>query len=56
VAVVCALPPRAAADLLERAEGQVKPAVVMHRLGLSLTAARKRLADHRGHLRRALGE
>jgi N-acetylmuramic acid 6-phosphate etherase len=44
-----------AASLLVAAGGQVKTAIVMGRLGLSAPAARRRLADARGHVRRALG-
>lgn len=46
--------PEAAAELLERAEGQVKPAVVMGRTGLALEASKARLEAAAGDLRRAL--
>jgi N-acetylmuramic acid 6-phosphate etherase len=46
----------AAMDLLRRSEGHVKVAVVMHRRGIDLPAARQLLADAGGFLRRALGE
>jgi N-acetylmuramic acid 6-phosphate etherase len=41
--------------LLERAEGSVKVAAVMHAHGLDARAARARLAEHEGRLRAALG-
>jgi N-acetylmuramic acid 6-phosphate etherase len=44
----------AAADLLERADGSVKAAVVMHAQRCDLGAARERLARAGGFLRRAL--
>jgi N-acetylmuramic acid 6-phosphate etherase len=45
-----------AAELLERAGGSVKVAVVMQRCALDAPAARDRLASARGSLRAALGE
>ena len=45
-----------AASLLERADGRVKLAVLMHRAGLDPGAARARLRASGGSLRRALGE
>jgi len=56
VAELCELDLDAAAAQLARAGGEVKAAVVMHRLGLSLEAARARLGRHGGTLRAALGE
>ncbi len=47
---------RGAAQLLERCEGEVKTAVVVGRLNISVEEARQRLAQHQGHLRAALGE
>ena len=46
--------PKKAGDLLERAEGEVKTAIVMARLQLSASAARDRLTAAEGHVRRAL--
>ncbi len=43
-----------ARELLERCDGEVKTAIVAHRLQVSATAARTRLEAVRGHLRRAL--
>lgn len=44
----------ASLDLLDRADGQVKPAILMHRLGLSLEEAQRRLEQHEGRLNLAL--
>ncbi|WP_347404985.1 N-acetylmuramic acid 6-phosphate etherase [Nodosilinea sp. LEGE 06152] len=44
----------AAADLLDRSHQQVKLALMMHLGGLEAEAAAQRLAQHGGHLRRAL--
>nr|MBA3480240.1 N-acetylmuramic acid 6-phosphate etherase [Pirellulales bacterium] len=43
-----------AAELLSRSNGEVKTAIVMHRLDLSPEQARSKLQAARGHLRRAL--
>lgn len=43
-------------ELLDRAGGAVKPAIVMHRLGVGLDQAEARLAAARGRLDAALGE
>jgi N-acetylmuramic acid 6-phosphate etherase len=43
-----------AMELLKRAEGHVKVAIVMHTKGESLEQARERLANAEGHLRNAL--
>ena len=43
-----------ARELLQACDGEVKTAIVMHRLGLSAEAARARLESFQGHLRRAL--
>jgi N-acetylmuramic acid 6-phosphate etherase len=48
------LPSDAAAALLARAEGRVKPAALMHLRGLGLAEATTRLAARGGSLRRAL--
>jgi N-acetylmuramic acid 6-phosphate etherase len=48
--------PRRAKALLERADGEVKTAILMARRGGTQAAARKRLAAAGGNLRRALGE
>jgi len=54
VAELCDLSREEAAAALERAEGDVKTAVVMRRLGLPTGPARERLERARGSLRRAL--
>jgi N-acetylmuramic acid 6-phosphate etherase len=46
----------AAAELLERADGHVKTAIVMHRLDLDRSAARERLRAGGGALGRVVGE
>ena len=48
------LPEDTAAQLLDRAGGRVKPAVLMHAHGLPLAQALARLEAHAGSLRRAL--
>jgi len=54
VAALTELDPTAARELLELAGGNVKVAVVMHRCGLTAEAARERLAECGGFLRRAI--
>jgi len=54
VAAACEVSPRRAKSLLERARGEVKTAIVVGRRGLSVPAARERLAAAEGDLRRAL--
>lgn len=54
VADLCELPREEARALFERAQGQVKLAVVMQRCALEPEAARARLDQHGGSLRRAL--
>ena len=56
VAELCQLERKDAAELLRRAEGRVKVAVVMHRSGLSPEGARARLEAHGGRLREALDD
>jgi len=51
----CRLSRAEAFDLLDRAEGQVKLALVMHRRKLSTAAAAELLAQNHGHLRPILG-
>jgi N-acetylmuramic acid 6-phosphate etherase len=51
-----ALSPRPARALARRAAFQPAVALLMHRLGLEAAAARRRLTDHGGSLRAALGE
>ena len=48
------LSPEQAVELLEQCDGELKTAIVAHRLGRSPTAARERLAAATGHLRKAL--
>jgi N-acetylmuramic acid 6-phosphate etherase len=43
-----------AAELLQKCDGQVKTAIVARRLRVDPEAARRRLADNHGHLRKAL--
>ena len=45
-----------AGQLLQRCDGEVKTAVVVGRLGVTVQEARQRLDRHDGHLRAALGE
>ncbi|MDQ6894468.1 MAG: N-acetylmuramic acid 6-phosphate etherase [Acidobacteriota bacterium] len=54
VAAACEVSPRRAKSLLERAEGEVKTAIVVGRRKLSVSSARHRLAAAQGDLRRAL--
>lgn len=54
VSTLTGLPRAEAFDLLDRAEGAVKPAVVMHRLGVTLGEAQDVLARCGGRLDRAL--
>jgi N-acetylmuramic acid 6-phosphate etherase len=56
VAEVTGLPPSPARALARRAGGRPAVALLMHRLGLSAPAARRRLAAHGGDVRSALGE
>ena len=54
VAAASGLTSAQAARLLERADGEVKTAIVMARLQLTAAAARERLRSAGGHVRRAL--
>ena len=54
VAMLGAVPPTRAARLLAAADGHVKTAIAMARLGVSAEEARERIAAAGGHLRRAL--
>jgi N-acetylmuramic acid 6-phosphate etherase len=54
VAAAARVPPREAARLLAAADGEVKTAIVMGRLGLTPKEARRSLAAARGHIRAAL--
>lgn len=54
IGLLTGLQREAAMDLLKRADGHVKAAIVMHRLGIPLEDARKRLDASQGHLRAAL--
>ena len=54
VAMLSGLDKPAAMALLKKAEGHVKPAVVMHRLGVDLDEARRQLAEAGGRLREVL--
>ncbi len=55
VAELTGLARKQSLELLERADGHVKAAVVMHRRGISLAEAQKILHDCGGRLRKALG-
>ena len=54
VATITGLPRERSVELLRRAEGHVKPAVVMYRRGVGVDEARKLLDAHGGRLRDAL--
>jgi N-acetylmuramic acid 6-phosphate etherase len=54
VATLTGLSPEAAEDLLQRADGHVKTAVVMHRRGIDLSGATRLLIACEGRLRDAL--
>ncbi|HVR71868.1 MAG TPA: N-acetylmuramic acid 6-phosphate etherase [Vicinamibacteria bacterium] len=54
VAAAAAVSGEEARDLLQAADGEVKTAIVMGRLGADAPAARRRLAAARGHVRAAL--
>ena len=54
VSHVTNLPPDAAIELLQKCDGELKTAIVSHRLGASPDDARHRLHAAHGHLRRAL--
>jgi len=56
VRALTGLDSEAASQLLAQANGQLKTAIVAHCRGLSVAAARQRLRDVHGHLRRALEE
>jgi N-acetylmuramic acid 6-phosphate etherase len=56
VATLTELPREESFELLDRAGGSVKTAVVMHKRGLSQEDAERLLAEHGGFLGRALGE
>lgn len=55
IATLTDLPRDQAADLLKRAEGHVKAAVVMHKRGVTLIEARKLIEGAGGRLREAIG-
>jgi N-acetylmuramic acid 6-phosphate etherase len=54
VAAAAAVPVDEAWELLQAADGEVKTAIVMGRLGMDAVSARQRLATARGHVRAAL--
>jgi N-acetylmuramic acid 6-phosphate etherase len=54
VGTICQIPSEPAAALLVEADGEVKTAVVMQRLGCDATVAREKLAATNGVLRRCL--
>jgi len=55
IASQCRVDRDKARDLLEKAGGRVKPALVMGRLGVDLPEAQRRLEEHDGRLRAVLG-
>jgi N-acetylmuramic acid 6-phosphate etherase len=56
IATVTGLAPRESMDLLKRADGHVKVAIVMHRRSITADEARALLARHDGKMRDAIGE
>jgi len=56
IATLTGLDREPAMDLLRRADGHVKVAVVMHRRSVDAVQARKLLEDHGGRLRESVGE
>jgi len=54
VATLTGLPPDQCAQLLDRADGHVKTAVVMHARNIDADAARRLLQSHAGRLREAM--
>lgn len=54
VMTLTSLPREAAIDLLKKADGHVKTAVVMHHRKIDLSQAMQLLAQSKGHLRQAL--
>ncbi len=56
VSILTGLERAAAMELLKRADGQVKLAVVMHKRGVDIEQAKNLLAGAKGLLRAALGE
>lgn len=54
VAALTGCSPKASVDLLQRCDGEVKTAILVHKLDLCPDAARERLDSVDGHLRRAL--
>jgi N-acetylmuramic acid 6-phosphate etherase len=54
--MVTSLDREAAAELLQRAQGQVKAAIVMHKRDVTLEEASRLLQLANGHLRQTLDE
>jgi N-acetylmuramic acid 6-phosphate etherase len=54
IGMVTGLDREAAAELLQRAQGQVKAAIVMHKRGVTLEEASRLLQQANGHLRQTL--
>jgi N-acetylmuramic acid 6-phosphate etherase len=55
IAILTGLPRDAAMDLLKKADGHVKVAIVMHKRSIGPEEARGLLAKHDGKLRDAIG-
>jgi N-acetylmuramic acid 6-phosphate etherase len=53
---VCGIGREAARELVDRAKGHVKTAIVMHKLGMTREAAERALAEHEGVVRRVTRE
>ncbi len=56
IATITSLPKAESMDLLKRADGHVKVAIVMHKRGVAAEEARKLLERHEGKLREAIEE
>jgi N-acetylmuramic acid 6-phosphate etherase len=55
IATLTKLERDAALELLDACDGEVKTAIVSHRLNVTAAQARDKLADAQGHLGRVLG-
>ncbi len=55
ISTILGLPKEQSMELLKRADGHVKLAIVMHKRGIDATAAKKRLDDAGGNMRKAIG-
>lgn len=55
ISTIIGLPKDQSMELLKRADGHVKLAIVMHKRGIDAAAAKKRLDDAGGNMRKAIG-